>query len=169
MSLLKLILGSRNRLTPLEAGACAPEFHLPRLDGGETSLAEILSKGPALLAFFKVSCPVCQLAFPFLERLNQAGRLPVYGISQNDSEDTRHFAKRYGVTFPVLLDLADSGYPVSNGYGLTNVPTLYLVDRDGATVQTIHGWNRQQMADLGAVNGISLFRPGDRTPEWKAG
>ncbi len=162
-------MGSRNNLSPLEAGARAPEFHLPRLDGGETSLTEILSKGPALLAFFKISCPVCQLIFPFLERLNQPGRLPIYGISQNDADDTRDFAESYGVTFPILLDLEDSGYPVSNAYGLTNVPTLYLVDRDGVIVRTIHGWNKQQMADLGATSGVSLFRQGDRTPEWKAG
>ena len=39
----------------LEAGAKAPEFRLPQLDGGDISLAEIVARGPALLAFFKVS------------------------------------------------------------------------------------------------------------------
>ena len=162
-------MGSKTKLTPLEAGARAPEFRLPLLEGGETSLTEILTLGPALLAFFKISCPVCQLAFPFFERLNQPGRLPVYGISQNNARDTREFAKRYGVTFPILLDLESSGFPVSNAYGLTNVPTAFLVERDGAIAQTIHGWNKQQMSALGATNGVALIRPGENVPEWKAG
>jgi peroxiredoxin len=161
-------LGSK-QLIPLEAGALAPEFRLGLLEGGETSLAEILARGPALLAFFKISCPVCQLAFPFFERLSQAGRLAVYGVSQNNARDTREFAKRYGVTFPILLDLESAGFPVSDAYGLTNVPTAYLVERDGAIAQTIHGWNKRQMSALGATNGVALIQPGDNVPEWKAG
>lgn len=161
-------MGTKNKLTPLEAGAHAPAFHLPRLEGGETSLAEIAAAGPALLAFFKISCPVCQLAFPFLERLHLPGKLPVYGISQNNARDTREFAKRYGVTFPMLLDLESNGFPVSNAYGLTNVPTLFLVE-GGSIAQTIHGWNKQKIAALGSTNGVTVFRPEDSVPEWKAG
>jgi cytochrome c biogenesis protein CcmG, thiol:disulfide interchange protein DsbE len=162
-------VGTRNKLIPLEAGARAPQFRLPRLDSGETSLAEIVTAGMALLAFFKISCPVCQLAFPFLERLHQPGTLPVYGISQNNARDTREFAKRYGVTFPVLLDLESTGFPVSNAYGPTNVPTLFLIEPDGSIAQTIHGWNKQKMTALGATSGVSVFRSGDNVPEWKAG
>jgi cytochrome c biogenesis protein CcmG, thiol:disulfide interchange protein DsbE len=162
-------VGTKNKLIPLEAGAHAPAFQLTRLEGGETSLSEITPAGPALLAFFKISCPVCQLAFPFLERLHQPGKLPVYGISQNNARDTREFAKRYGLTFPMLLDLESSGFPVSNAYGLTNVPTLFLVEPSGSIAQTIHGWNKQKMAALGATIGVSVFRPEDNVPEWKAG
>jgi peroxiredoxin len=162
-------VGTRSRLIPLEAGADAPSFQLPRLEGGETSLAESTAAGPALLAFFKISCPVCQLAFPFLERLHKPGTLTVYGISQNNARDTREFAKRYGVTFPVLLDLESNGFPASNAYGLTSVPTLFLVEPGGAIAQTIHGWDKQKMSALGATNGVSVFRPEDNVPEWKAG
>jgi peroxiredoxin len=162
-------LGSKTNLTPLAAGARAPEFRLPLLGGGEKSLPEILTQGPVLLAFFKISCPVCQLAFPFFERLSQPGRLAVYGVSQNDARDTHEFAKRYGVTFPILLDLESTGFPVSNAYGLTNVPTAFLVERDGAIARTIDGWNKQRMSALGATNGVALFQPGDNVPEWKAG
>ena len=162
-------MGAKHKLIPLEAGAHAPGFHLPRLEGGETSLAEIRAAGPALLAFFKISCPVCQLAFPFFERLHKPGTLPIYGISQNNARDTREFAKRYGVTFPMLLDLESTGFPVSNAYGLTNVPTLFLVEPVGSIAKTIHGWNKQEMAALGATNGVSVFRPGENVPEWKTG
>jgi peroxiredoxin len=147
----------------LAVGAKAPGFRLPRLDGGDVSLAEILAGGPALLAFFKVSCPVCQLTLPFLERVHQAGALPVYGISQNDPEDTRGFAKRFRTTFPMLLDSEDSGFPVSNAYGISSVPTMFLVDRDGSIRQSMPGWRRDEMMALGAVG------PSDKVPQWKAG
>ena len=155
--------------TPLEAGARAPQFTLPGLDGGEVSLAQITANGPALLAFFKVSCPICQLAFPFLERLNQPGAIPVYGISQNGAEDTRSFARHLGLAFPMLLDLEGTGYPVSNVFGITNVPTMFLVEPDGSISQTIHGWDKQQMLKLGARNNIAIIRPDDRVPEYKPG
>jgi peroxiredoxin len=147
----------------LAVGAKAPGFRLPRLDGGAVTLAEILAGGPALLAFFKVSCPVCQLTFPFLERVNQAGALRVYGISQNDAEDTRAFAKRFRTTFPMLLDSENSGFEVSNAYGISSVPTMFLVERDGSIQQAMLGWRKEEMTALGAVG------PDDKVPQWKAG
>lgn len=88
-------------------GGEAPQFELPSLEGGELSLKDLLAGGPVLLAFFKVSCPTCQLTFPFLERLHQ-GRSEnaprVIGISQDDAADTRNFNRRYGISFPMLLD-----------------------------------------------------------------
>ena len=97
------------------------------------------------------------------------GRLPVYGISQNNPRDTRDFAKRYGITFPMLLDLESTGFPVSNAYGITSVPTMFLIEPDGSIAQIIHGWHKQDMAALGATSGVSVFRPGENVPEWKAG
>jgi peroxiredoxin len=147
----------------LEAGRRAPGFRLPRLDGGDVSLADVAALGPALLAFFKISCPVCQLALPYLERVHQAGTLPVYGISQNDAKDTRNFAERYGLTLPMLLDSEQSGYPVSNAYGISSVPTMFQIGRDGSIEQVIVGWRKPEMVALGAVG------PDDNVPEWKAG
>jgi peroxiredoxin len=160
---------SRGDRQVLAVGVRAPEFRLPRLAGGDVSLAEIATHGPALLAFFKVSCPVCQLTFPFLERVHQAGALPVYGISQNDARHTRDFAARYRIALPMLLDSEDSGFPVSDAYGISSVPTIFLIERDGSVVQTMLGWRKQEMAALGPAAGVSVIRPEDNVPEWKAG
>jgi peroxiredoxin len=146
-----------------EVGARAPEFRLPRLESGHISLAELTAQGPALLAFFKISCPVCQLTLPFLERVHQAGAMAVYGISQDDAADTRGFAQRHGITFPMLLDSERTGYAVSNAYGISNVPTMFAIARDGSIEQVMLGWRKQEMAALGAVG------PDERVPEWKAG
>src|SRR5579872_5729324 len=99
----------------LATGKRAPDFELKTLDGNQFSLADSLAAGPVVLAFFKVSCPTCQYAFPFLERLYKAygnKGITLVGVSQNDSKDTAAFAKQFGVTFPILLDDTNR-YPVS--------------------------------------------------------
>jgi peroxiredoxin len=161
-------MASRKQPKVLEAGAQAPDFLLDKLDGGSVSLADLAAQGPVLLAFFKISCPVCQLTFPFLERL-AAGTLPVYGISQDDDEDTRRFAREFGVTFPLLLDREENDFPASNAFGIAHVPTLFLVERGGAVERVIEGWSRRDIAGLGERAGVDPLRPSDRVPELKAG
>jgi peroxiredoxin len=162
--------GSRKLIDP---GSRAPDFRLPRLDGGpaggNVTLQELVAKGPVLLAFFKISCPTCQFTFPFLERLHTAGTLPIYGISQNDAEDTREFNREFGVTFPTLLDSEESGFPASNDYGISNVPTMFLLEPGGAVSYVFEGWNKKEIAWLEGKAGGNLFRPGDNVPEWKSG
>jgi peroxiredoxin len=153
----------------LREGSRAPDFRIERLGGGEAALHDLISKGPVVLAFFKVTCPVCQLTFPFLERLHQAGTLPIYGVSQNDEEDTREFNRRFGVTFPTLLDLEENDFPASNAFGLSSVPTLFLVEADGKIAKVIEGWQKKGVEWLGGKAGTTPIRPGEFVPEMKAG
>jgi peroxiredoxin len=139
------------------------------LDGGESTLDDLLANGPILLAFFKISCPVCQLTFPFLERLHTPGVLPVYGVSQNDEEDTRWFQSEFGVTLPTLLDREENDFAVSNAFAISSVPTLFLLGRDGTIERTIEGWVKQDIESLGGIAGVAVFRQGDNVPAWKAG
>jgi peroxiredoxin len=156
--------GHRSRLP--EPGAVAPAFRLSLLGGGEASLQELASRGPFLLTFFKISCPVCQMTLPYLERLHAAGALPVYTVSQNDAADTEDFNRHFGLTLPALLDSEDEGFPASEAYGITNVPTTFLISRDSTVVTVIEGWRK---AEFTAVSPIALFHAGESVPEWKAG
>jgi len=153
----------------LATGARAPEFRLPLLDGGEVSLQQLRAQGPVLLAFFKITCPVCQFTFPFLERLHAAGTLQIRGISQNDPAETREFNREFGVTFPTLLDREDKGFPVSNDYGIASVPTLFLVEPAGTVSFVGEGWSKKEISWLGSQAGVGIFRQSDNVPEWKAG
>ena len=165
-------------MTALATGTKAPDFALTSLDGKQFSLADALTRGPVVLALFKVSCPTCQYAFPFFERLYQAyGRngVTLVGISQNDAKDTAAFAKQFGVTFPILLDDTHS-YPVSNAYGLTNVPTLFWIAPDGEIELTSVGWVKadfeqvnRKMADAGKTAPAAMFQPGEDVREVRAG
>jgi len=161
-------MSSRRTRNLLQAGARAPDFRLSRLDGGESGIHELISSGEALLALFNVTCPVCQLTFPFLERLHKQGALRIYGISQNDTEDTREFNREFGVTFPTLLDPEDD-FPASNAFGISSVPTLFLVQPDATIARVTEGWSRREIEWLGEKYGATVLRPGDRVPEWKPG
>ena len=165
-------------MAALTAGAKAPDFSLPTVDGSKFSLAEALQGGPVLAAFFKVSCPTCQYTFPFLERLHRAygaAKIAVVGISQNNKDETRAFLKEYGITFPTLLD-DPNGYVVSNAYGLTNVPTLFLIAPDGKIEVSSVGWVKQEVEEingkLGKAQGAPptpVFQPGEEVRDFRAG
>ena len=162
----------------LPTGTRAPDFTLPTINGGQFSLREALMQGPVVAAFFKISCPVCQYAFPFLERIYKAngnGRVTIVGISQNEKRDTGKFLNEFGVTFPVLLDDTHT-YPVSNAYGLTNVPTIFWIGQDGEIEISSVGWVKKEIEEISqrsaelAGNGSKLvFSPGEQVPDFRAG
>ncbi len=165
-------------MAALEPGTTAPDFTLPTMEGKQFSLQEALARGPVLLAFFKVSCPTCQYAFPFLQRLYQAQgnqAFTLVGISQNGKKDTAAFLKEYGIAFPVLLD-DTSSYPVSNAYGLTNVPTIFWIAPHGEIEISSVGWVRKDMeqfnqraAQVSSQTTPPLFRPDERIADFRAG
>jgi peroxiredoxin len=144
-------------------------MRLVRLEGGEATPADIAGGARVLVVFFKVTCPVCQLTMPFLERMHGSGTLAICAISQHDAGDTREFNRSFGVTIPTLLDSEDEDFPASNAYGISSVPTMFLVEPDGGISRTVEGWSKADMEALGAVAGIALFRTGDDVPAWKAG
>jgi peroxiredoxin len=165
-------------MTALAVGTKAPEFDLRTLDGKRFSLSDQLAHRPVVLVFFKVSCPTCQYALPFFERLHQAygpKGVTLVGISQNDGKETAAFNKEFGVTFPVLLDDPRS-YPVSNAYGLTNVPTIFWIAQDGEIEVSSVGWLKadceeinRRMAEAEKIAPASVFRPGEDVRDFRAG
>jgi peroxiredoxin len=165
-------------MTALATGTRAPELDLHTLDGKRFSLREELARGPVVLAFFKVSCPTCQYALPFLERLHKTygdKGVKLVGISQNDAKETAAFNRQFGVTFPVLLDDINR-YPVSNAYGLTNVPSIFWIAQDGEIEITSVGWVKadfdeinRKMAETGKAAPAVIFKPGDDVRDFRAG
>jgi len=156
-------------MAALTTGTLAADFTLPTADGRKFSLHEALKKGPVVLAFFKVSCPVCQYAFPLLERVYQANKdahISFVGISQDEARETQAFFREYGVTFPVALDDA-ANYSVSNAYGLTNVPTLFYIAPSGEIEISSVGWSK---ADVDAINQkLAERRQKTPAPLWRKG
>jgi peroxiredoxin len=164
-------------MSTISKGQKAPDFSLKSMDGKAFSLEKLLQRGPVFMSFFKISCPVCQFTFPFVERLFKrygSGDVAFVGISQDDARATKEFADEYGVTFPMLLD--GEGYPASNAYGLTNVPTSYLIEPDGTVKLTVMGFNKAELeaiaGELSAHQKIApaaFFRPDESVPANRPG
>jgi len=165
-------------MAALVPGTKAPEFKLKTLDGKLFSLGDSLARGPVVLLFFKVSCPTCQYALPFYERLYKAyghRGVTLFGVSQNDAKETEGFNKEFGVTLPVLLDDPRS-YPVSSAYGLTNVPTIFWIAREGEIEVSSVGWLKadfeeinRRMAEVGKIAPAAMFKPGEDVRDFRAG
>lgn len=165
-------------MAALNTGEPAPDFSLPAMDGTLFSLKDALARGPVVAVFFKVSCPTCQYALPFLERLHKAygakGAM-IVGISQNSSKDSASFLKHFGITHPVLLDDTDT-YLASNAYGLTNVPTTFWIAQSGEIEISSVGWDRNDFEQINAKmaettrGGVApIFQPGENVAAFRAG
>ena len=141
----------------LSAGSNAPAVSL---------LAGI--RGPVLLVFYKISCPVCQMTLPFLERIAR-GSLPIVAVSQDDEAATRRFQSRFGVTLTTLFDREDDGYPASKAFGITHVPSLFLVERDGKISLASEGFVKADLESIALRAALPIFRADEPVPAWKAG
>jgi peroxiredoxin len=177
MKWLQSIFGGRS-MAALTTGTKAPDFTLPAVDGKTFSLQEALSRGPVVAAFFKISCPVCQYAMPFIERVYQAYKnqnVTIVGISQNNKKDTLSFMREYGLTLPTLLDDTNT-YPVSNAYGLTNVPTIFWIAQDGEIEISCEGWEKKAVEDINRMAAAAsghgakpVFHAGESVADFRAG
>jgi peroxiredoxin len=174
-SLVSLLLGGRD-MPKLQAGMPAPNFTLGAVNGQSYTLADALKKGPVVAAFFKVSCPVCQFTFPFLQRMyeNAGANVSFWAISQDNDADTHDFLNEFGVKFPTLLD--GDHYKVSNQYGLTMVPSIFLIQPDGKVRMASMGFAKRDLENIGAEIARSsgkppqpLFRHDEKVPEYRPG
>jgi peroxiredoxin len=149
----------------------APDVELKDAQGGPVSLRKSLGGKPAIVALFKVGCPTCQYTFPFLERLYKSG-MKVIGVSQDNAKDTQEFAKHFGVTFPIGIDAP--GYGVSKSYGISTVPSMFVVDEDASIRYVAEGWVRTDFEELariaaGAGTPPPVFKPSETVLDFKAG
>jgi peroxiredoxin len=107
------------------------------------------------------------LTLPFLERLQ--GSVRVVAISQDDAPSTKEFLEYFKITFPVLIDPANDGYAVSSLYHLTNVPSMFLIEKDGRISWSLHGFHRGDLESLAARFGVVLFGADEKVPLMKPG
>jgi thiol-disulfide isomerase/thioredoxin len=149
-------------MTVIASGSPAPP--VPDLD---------LAEGARALLFYKVTCPVCQMAGPIAERLAAAYPGTVAGIGQDPPAKLEAFADEYGWSFDSTPDLPP--YDLSNAYGIRVVPTVVVV-HDG-TVDTVveswdtEGWERlsSRMSELTGRPTATIVTEADDLPPFRPG
>jgi len=130
----------------------APDFTLDRLDREGTLTLSDLDGKPRIVNFWASWCQPCKREAPLLEKTWQAHRargLVVIGVDVNDfSGDARRFAKRYGMTFPLVKD---GDAQVAGEYGTQLLPETFFVDRRGKVVHQVLGELEQADVDEGVA------------------
>lgn len=124
---------SRINRKGLPPGTPAPEFSLPRLDGGAAvALADYRGR-QVLIVFIGSDCKYCDDVAPDIQRLHDSG-FPVLAIGQKSEAAMRE--KVAGWTFPVVMQRE---WEVSKLYGRFALPVGNLIDESGVIVEEAVG------------------------------
>ncbi|MCE9619600.1 MAG: redoxin family protein [Planctomycetes bacterium] len=114
-----------------KAGDKAPGFTLTSLAGGEVTLDSLKGK-VVLLDFWATWCGPCKAVMPTIQKLSVEFKdkgVAVYGV--NTWEKKEGAAKKYmadkNYTYGCLL----AGDELAKTYGLSGIPTLILINKDG--------------------------------------
>ncbi len=151
----------------LQAGDLAPAFTLKDLFGASVTSAD-LGSDTYVLVFFKGSCPTCQFAMPFVQRIAE-GSTRIFAVSQDDASSTRKFMKQFGLRLPVFLDSSKDRYPASNGFKIDHVPTFFGIAPDGHVEFSFTGFVKTELEGLGRAAGVETFRTDETVPAMKPG
>lgn len=150
----------------LAPGDQAPSISLP--DAGTGAPIDVdWANGPTVVAFFKTTCPVCQMVGPTLTNLARSGA-NVIAVGQDPPAALQRYATAHGQHLPTLSEPAP--YRVSSAFGISSVPTLFLVGVDGTIDDAVASWDRVRWNALAAAvgverlshesDGLPIFRPG---------
>ena len=125
---------------PVSGGT--PNFTLASVDGAMVSLSDSAGK-VVIVDFWATWCPPCQEMIPILSKLhrNYSGKgLVVLGVSLDEEglQVLSPFVAAKGIPYKVLL--GDRQVAKSFG-GITSIPTLFIVSRDGRLVRKLEGYH----------------------------
>jgi peroxiredoxin len=136
------VLSGRNAqpaLPPVgELNRPAPDFTLPGLDGQDVRLSDYRGK-VVLVNFWGTWCEPCKEETPALQQSYQKLRdqgLVIIGVDLRSQEgdgaegvdNVRSFTERYGVTYPIALDVKGE---TARAFQIYPIPTSYFIDPNG--------------------------------------
>lgn len=144
-------------------GKVAPTFTLPVAANGkgegagadeQLNLADL--KGhPVILDFWASWCGPCAIEAPVLDRLArryQSKGLVVLGVNSSDTPSVmKAYASQKGLSYSML---ADSAGNVSESYGVRNLPSLVILDKEGKVMAYLVGVVDE--ASLNEIVGAAL-------------
>jgi len=130
----------------------APAFSIENLLGGNTSLADYKGK-VVLLNFWATWCMPCRAEMPGMETIWQKYKeqgLVIAAVSVDEGSRGRikTFSRLLDLSFPILLDPESE---VSDLYEVSNMPTSFLIDRNGKVISRIVGteeWTSPEAIEL---------------------
>jgi peroxiredoxin len=120
-------------------GMQAEDFHLTDLEGKQQSLSQYRGK-IVLVNFWATWCKPCITEMPSMQKIYDKLRDKGFVVlAVNELEDdakVREYIKRYGYTFPVLMDRDNK---VANQFGVFGLPLSVFIDEKGVVQEYLKG------------------------------
>ena len=132
---------------PAAVNYAAPNLELTDLSSARVSLQDYRGQ-VALVNLWATWCPPCKAEMPtlksFYENYKDRGFV-VIGIDDGESADVvTSFVNDYGLTFPIWLD---EKYVTEETFGTMQLPTSWVIDRQGRVVFTWVGAISRKMLE----------------------
>ena len=120
-------------------GMQAEDFSLLDLEGKSQSLSQYRGK-IVLVNFWATWCKPCTTEMPAMQaiynKLRDKGFVVLAINELEDDAKVREHIKRYGHTFPVLMDRDNK---VANQFGVFGLPVSVFIDQEGRVQEYIKG------------------------------
>ena len=120
----------------------APDFTVKTLDDHEITLSKLRGK-VVLVDFWATWCGPCRESTPHLIQLYKTYRekgFEVIGMSvdkEDETESVNRFVKAMDIPYPVVI----APQEVARNYGVSGLPTSFIIDREGRLREKIPGFN----------------------------
>lgn len=138
------LTGACSKSGAVEIGEKAPDFSLTDLDGKTVSLSDFKGK-VVILDFFASWCPPCREEIPdfiALQNSYASEGFSVIGVSLTNANDTKDFADRMRINYPVLVDDGKT----SAAYGpIRSIPTTFVIDRNSKVAKLYIGYRPKEV------------------------
>jgi peroxiredoxin len=129
--LVFLLIGQKATATGV--GDVAPDFEVTTQDGREFRLSEYRGRKPVYVIFWNTWCSYCISKTPRYQKLQEqfGEKIEIIAINttwSDSPEEMRSFEKNHEIKYSTAFD---AGELVTDQYGVSNVPTEFIVDIDG--------------------------------------
>lgn len=136
--------GACSKIGAMKIGEKAPDFELQDLNGKTVSLSDFKGR-VIILDFFASWCPPCRQEIPdFIKLQDSYGSkgFSMIGISLEGLNETKDFAKRVGINYPVLIDDGKA----SAVYGpIRSIPTTFTIDKNSKIAKLYIGYRAKEI------------------------
>lgn len=114
-------------------GKPLPVLDLPQLNSTMSLSSEDIAGKYVLINVFASWCSVCVIEHAFIQQVEQAYGIPVYGIAWRDApEDTTAWLEKYGNPYHKVAMDEEGSYVIQ--LGVTGTPESFLIGPNGVVL-----------------------------------